>query len=127
MLLKNQSNRKRISYALIFAMLVTAEVLIALFVHDAFIRPYIGDVLVVIVLYAAVRIIIPEGCRMLPLYIFLFASVVECLQYFNIADILGVAHIKFLRILIGAVFDIKDISCYGAGCILLGIYEWKKI
>ena len=62
---------------------------------------------------------------MLPLFIFLFASITECLQYFNIADILGVAYIKFLRILIGSVFDIKDIFCYGAGCIFLGIYEWK--
>jgi hypothetical protein len=30
----------------------------------------------------------------------------------------------FLRILIGSTFDIKDIVCYGAGCIVVAIYEW---
>ncbi|MCW5910752.1 MAG: DUF2809 domain-containing protein [Cyclobacteriaceae bacterium] len=32
-----------------------AEVLIALFVHDSFIRPYVGDVLVVILIYCFVK------------------------------------------------------------------------
>lgn len=126
MTLQNKEKRKqRISYAIAFVILFIIEVIIALFVHDAFIRPYIGDVLVVLVLYMAVRIIITDGCRLLPLYIFLFATVVECLQYFNLIQILGVENNAFLRVLIGSVFDLKDILCYGAGCILLGIYEWK--
>lgn len=62
MLLQNQKKtRRRIHYAIAFLILLTIEVLIALFVHDVFIRPYFGDVLVVIVLYMAVRIVIPEG------------------------------------------------------------------
>ncbi|SCP98501.1 ribosomal maturation YjgA family protein [Anaerobium acetethylicum] len=125
--MQNQKKRKlRIRYALAFVMLLGIEVLIALFVHDAFIRPYVGDVLVVAVLYAAVRIVIPDRCRLLPLYIFLFAAMVECLQYFELVRLLGVADNAFLRVLIGSVFDWKDVLCYGAGCILLGIYEWKR-
>lgn len=127
MTLQNQEKRKlRIRYALAFVVLLGIEVLIALFVHDAFIRPYVGDVLVVAVLYVAVRIVIPDRCRLLPLYIFLFAAMVECLQYFELVRLLGVADNAFLRVLIGSVFDGKDILCYGAGCILLGIYEWKR-
>ena len=30
---------------------------------------------------------------------------------------------KFLSVLVGSVFDWKDILCYVAGCILLGVYE----
>ena len=38
-------------YAICFAGLFVVETLIALFVRDAFIRPYMGDVLVVILVY----------------------------------------------------------------------------
>jgi len=126
MTLQNQEKRKRrISYAIAFIILLVVEVLIALFVHDAFIRPYIGDILVVGVLYLAVRIFVPDKCKLLPLYVFLFAAMVECLQYFKLVQILGIENNAFLRVLIGSVFDVKDILCYGVGCILLGIYEWK--
>lgn len=38
---------KRVFYALAFALLMATEFVIALFVHDDFIRPYVGDILVV--------------------------------------------------------------------------------
>lgn len=128
MTLQNRSKReKRIRYAIVFITLVIVEVLIALFVHDTFIRPYVGDVLVVVVLYTAVRVVIPEGCKMLPLYIFIFAAGVEGLQYINLVQILGLGDNTFFRVLIGSVFDVKDIVCYGIGCIGLGIYEWRYL
>ena len=52
------------------------EVLIAIYVHDAFVRPYIGDVLVVVVIYTFIRIFVPERCKLLPLYVFIFAALV---------------------------------------------------
>ena len=42
---------KRIGYAIATVILLLIEVLIAVYVHDAFVRPYIGDVLVVVVIY----------------------------------------------------------------------------
>ena len=73
---------KRLCYVITTLVLLVIEVLIALFVHDNFVRPYIGDVLVVIAIYAFVRIFIPEKCRLLPLWIFVFAVFVEVLQLF---------------------------------------------
>lgn len=116
-------NKKRLIYLTVTILLLLVEIFIALFVHDNFIRPYIGDVLVVVVIYTFVRIFIPEKVRMLPLYIFIFAAFVETLQYFNIIELLGLGDNRFMSILIGSVFDIKDIICYGAGCLILGIYE----
>lgn len=118
-------NRKRIIYIIIALCLTAVEVLIALFVHDNFIRPYIGDVLVVMVLYFGVRIFITDKIKLLPLYVFIFAAGVEALQYFKIVEILGLGDNGFFRILIGSVFDVKDIICYGVGCIILGIYEFS--
>lgn len=87
-------------------------------------RPYIGDVLVVIVLYFLVRIFLPEGCRWLPVLIFLFATGVEFLQYFRLVERLGLSDNRLMRTLLGSVFDFKDILCYGVGCMLLQIGEW---
>lgn len=115
--------KKRILYIIATLVLLFIEVLIAMFVHDSFIRPYVGDMLVVIVIYTFIRIWIPEGCRLLPFYVFLFAVLVEVLQYFNIVDVLGLSGSRFFSILIGGTFDWKDIACYGAGCVVLVIYE----
>lgn len=115
--------KRRICYAAATVLLVITEVLIALYVHDDFVRPYVGDVLVVIAVYCAVRIFIPVKCKLLPLYVFIFAGGVELLQYFDLVKKLGLENNIFLRTLLGSVFDVKDIICYAAGCIVLGIYE----
>lgn len=118
---------QRIQNFIIFTVLLLLEVVIALFVHDRFVRPYVGDILVVAVLYFFIRIFLPNGVRWLPFPVFLFAAAVEVMQYFNLAALLGVENNPVLRIVIGSVFDIKDIVCYGAGCLLLWGYEiWKN-
>lgn len=111
-------------YAAAFIFLLAVEVLIALFIDDAFVRPYVGDMLVVIVVYSFIRIIIPEKNRLMPLWVFLFAALVEVLQLFSLVDRLGLGDIRFFRVLIGSVFDFKDILCYVVGCSLLGVHEF---
>ena len=113
----------RICYITAFLLFLAIEVLIALFVHDAFVRPYLGDVLAVIVVYCFVRILIPKRCKLLPLYVFFFAAGVEFMQYFRLVERLGLGENRILRILAGSVFDWKDIVCYAVGCVLLGGWE----
>ena len=105
---------------------LAVEVVIACYVHDRFIRPYVGDVLVVVVVYCFVRIWVPQGVRLLPLYVFLFAAGVEVLQYFHLVELLGVGNNTFLRVVLGSVFDVKDILCYGIGCVFLEGFERVK-
>lgn len=115
--------KKRLFYLLATVVLIAVEVLIALYVHDSFVRPYLGDVLVVIVLYTFVRIFLPDGCPFLPLWIFLFAACVEGLQAIHIADRLGLGKNRFFSVLIGGTFDIRDILCYAIGCAAVFITE----
>lgn len=116
--------KKRVLYTAVFLILLGIEVLIALFVHDRFVRPYLGDVIVVVVVYCFVRIWIPERVRLMPLWVFLFAVCVEVLQYFRIVEVLGVENNAFLRTLIGTSFSWEDIVCYAAGCVVLAVWEW---
>lgn len=127
MSIQDQIKILRVKYGFTFVVLTIVEVCIALFIQDRFIRPYIGDVLVVLVVYCFIRMFLPVKCRLLPLYVFLFAVGVEVLQYFEIVRVLGLQDHIFFRTLLGSVFDVKDILCYGAGCVLLTGYElWRK-
>ena len=112
---------RRVTYFIVTIVLLIIEVLIAVFVHDNFIRPYVGDVLVVTVIYTFIRIFIPDKVKLLPLYIFLFGTYVELMQYINVVKLLGLQDNKFFSVLIGTTFDIKDIICYGVGCLLIAI------
>ena len=114
----------RWKYLMLALALLALEGIIALYVHDRLIRPYLGDVLAVWAVYCLVRTVWPEGIRLLPLDVFLFAAVVEGSQYFHLAAVLGADRMPFLGVLLGGTFDWADLVCYGVGCLLL--WMWQK-
>lgn len=119
--------KKRLGYFVATIIIFLIELLIALFMRDKFIRPYVGDILVVVLIYTFLRSIFPEKPRLLPLYVFLFAAGVEALQEIRIVELLGLQNNRFFSVLIGTTFDWKDIVCYGVGCALLGMWEvWMR-
>ncbi|MHC1748548.1 MAG: DUF2809 domain-containing protein [Cellulosilyticaceae bacterium] len=114
-------------YTAIFLTLFVVETLIALFIHDTIIRPFVGDILVIILVYSFIRIFWDNQSRLLPMYIFIFAAIVEFAQYFKIVEMLKVQHNPFLRVVIGTTFDINDIICYLVGALLLIAGQtWQK-
>lgn len=108
-------NKSRLTYSIIFILLFAVEILIAVFVHDKFIRPFVGDVLVVMLICAFARIFIPEKIRLLPVFATLFAVAVEGLQYFDFVKLLGLENNPVISTALGRTFDIKDIICYIIG------------
>ena len=115
--------QKRLGYLVAAIGIFLIELFIALFVRDKFIRPYVGDMLVGVLLYTCIRIVLPEKPRLLPLYVFILSTCVEILQGMNIVERLGLQENRFFSVLIGTTFDVKDILCYGVGCVLLGTWE----
>jgi hypothetical protein len=117
-------NKKlRLAYATIFVLLLFIEVLIGLYVHDNFVRPYIGDVLVTILLCCLCRTVIPKGVPALPIYVFLFATLVEIAQYLEIVKLLGLENNPLLSTIIGTSFSFLDLVCYGVGCLIFWVAE----
>ncbi len=113
-----KTGTKRTIYGVCAVLLIVLEVLIGLFVRDAFIRPYGGDVLVTALLCCMVRAVFPTKCRPLPVWVFVFAAVWEFSQLLPLVDVIGLGHIAFFRIAMGTSFAWLDIVCYGAGCAL---------
>ena len=107
---------KRITYLILFSIILIIECLIAIFLKQGFIRENIGDILVVPCIYTMLRIIFPQKIKYLALYILIFAILVEILQLLNITTVLSNNN-KILSIALGGTFDLKDIICYILGVI----------
>lgn len=110
-------------YIFAFIILLIIEFIIGVFVRDAIIRPYVGDILVVILMYAFIRGIVGKPIKFLPIYLFVFACIVEMAQYYRIVDVLHLRGNKVLSAIIGTSFDVKDILCYLIGAVILVIWE----
>lgn len=106
-------------YLVATILLFIIETLIALFVHDSFIRPFVGDIIVIVLLYTFMKIFPIKGEVPLIIGIFLFAVGVETLQYFKIVELLGLSSNKIASTIIGTSFDWKDIGAYAIGASLL--------
>ena len=103
--------------------LFLVEVFIALYIHDAFIRPFIGDVLVVILIYCAVRSILPTAPIPTALAVFAFACTIELAQYFQVVARLHLEHNAILRTVIGMHADPLDVLAYALGTLLIILAE----
>lgn len=109
--------KKRLVSAAVFAAVLGAEIFIALFVHDSFVRPYIGDVLAVICVYCLARTFLTGKPRLLSVYVTLFAFCVELVQLTALSGILP----RVLAVIVGGTFDLTDLLCYligGAACFI---------
>lgn len=104
--------------------LFLTEVIIALYVHDHFIRPYFGDTLVVILLYCGLRSF--TRVRMWPaaIAVLLFAFWIEFLQYCGFIYWLGWGHSSLARTVIGHSAAWEDIWAYVGGFVLIVLGEW---
>ncbi len=111
-------------YGVSFILILTIEICIALFIRDSFIRPYVGDMLVTVLICCFVRFFIPEKFRIIPLLVFAFSTLVEIGQYFDFVKLLGLDNNLFVSTLLGRTFSVADIICYGMGCALFAVFDY---
>lgn len=104
--------------------LLAAEILIALYAKDAFIRGFAGDVIVVMLIYSVIRTFVKKYIRLLPFWVFVFAALYECLQMFNLPELLGVSDSRILTVILGTTFDVMDIAAYFSGMVILFICQF---
>ncbi|MES2746940.1 MAG: DUF2809 domain-containing protein [Bacteroidota bacterium] len=114
------------NYFVVTLLLFITEVLIALYVHDNFVRPYLGDVIVVILIYCFVKSFVKLPVVTVAIAVLLFAFTIEFLQYINIVEKLGVSDSKLARTIIGTSFAWEDVVCYVAGIIIVMAVEKKN-
>ena len=98
--------------------LFLVEVGIALWVRDSFVRPFVGDVLVVVLIYLVLRSFLPMAPRRLALGVLVFACSIELLQAVDYVALLGLENIAWLSIALGRTFSWSDLLAYAVGYVL---------
>lgn len=109
----------QLPYFILTLILLIIEICIAVFIHDNFIRPYIGDVLVVMLIYCFVKSFFLTPVIPTAIAVLFFSFLIETLQYFHIVNILGLEQSKLARTVIGTSFAWQDIIAYITGIVVV--------
>jgi hypothetical protein len=112
-----------LKYFLLAIIFFITEVFIALFVRDGFIRPYVGDYLVVMLIYCAVKTFVKAAPLKTAAGVLIFSYVIEVLQYLDIVERLGLSGNAIAKTVIGYGFEWWDILAYTLGVITILIME----
>jgi Protein of unknown function (DUF2809) len=112
-----------LKYLLFTIILFLTELVIALFIKNTVIRPFVGDVLVVALVYCFLRIFLQIDYRKLAVAVLLFAFTIEILQYFDYVKLLGLENNRVLSVAMGRTFEWLDFVAYFAGLLLIILFE----
>lgn len=112
---KNKIVLFNLNYFRLASLIFVIETLIALYIQDNFVRPYIGDVLVVILIYCFIKSFLNVNIIPTAVFVLLFSFSIEFLQYLNIVEKLGLQNSKIARTVIGTSFCWADILTYIVG------------
>ena len=109
------------------ALLLAVEIIVAVAVHDAVVRPYGGDFLATIFLYCLVRGFTPATTGQALAGSLLASYAIEGLQYGQLLPVLGLGHWRLARIVLGSHFAWGDVLAYtlGALAVLAGEF-WQR-
>ena len=118
------NTKTRKIYSVLFALLMLTEIFIALFVKGSFVRAYLGDVFITLLICFFVQAIFKKRIKLLSVYVFAFSVVVEVCQYFDLVKLLGLDGCKFISVWFGRSFSFYDIICYAAGCFIFAFVDF---
>ena len=118
--------RQRWVYALATMVILGIEILIALYVHDNFIRPFVGDVLVVVLIYCFMQTLVLANPKPVVAGVVCFACLIEILQYFDFVAVLGLADSRLASVVLGRTFAWEDFAAYLTGGLLTLAFEGQK-
>lgn len=114
--------KRKTLYLILAISLFLIEFAIAVFPTTHFIRAYFGDLLVVMLIYCAVKAVVDIEAKFLTVGVFIFSVMIETAQYFHLVDVLGIKH-QVLRIVIGTSFSWVDIFMYFLGCMTMYLID----
>jgi hypothetical protein len=110
-------------YFLLAILLLSIEVFIGFYMHDALIRLYGGDFWVVILLYCLIKSFINFPVLLTACLVLVFAYAVEVSQYFHLLRLMGLQNSKTAGILLGTSFSFIDLLTYTLGILLVIVVE----
>lgn len=115
-----------LKFFLLFTAIFLIEIIIAMYIHDSIIRPFGGDVLVVVLISAFVHSFLNTNYRYIAIGVLIFFTI-EILQAFHFANRLGLDQNKIMRIALDSTFSCYDLLAYFIGFLICLEPRFNKI
>lgn len=109
-------------YLIATILLFLVEIAIAILHFSLFIRGFLGDVLVILLMYSFLKIFIKNNILKIAVFVLAFAYFVEMLQFFKVAKLFNIKS-KILITIVGSVFDLWDLVAYTLGFLFILLIE----
>ncbi|HBB34871.1 MAG TPA: DUF2809 domain-containing protein [Cyanobacteria bacterium UBA8803] len=104
---------------ILFLIIFVIEVIIAIFFRDRWIRPLLGDVLVVMAIAYFIHAFFGIRLQKIAISTLIFAYFIELLQFLKIIDFLGWRDSQLAHLTIGSTFDWRDLVAYTIGVAII--------
>ena len=114
---------KRAIYLLIFLFLLGVEIAIATYLKTGFIRAYLGDLLVVILLYCLLMSTLKPSVKTGLILTLAIAFAIELLQLVNLTKFFPQEYKQLATLVLGSHFSWLDLLMYVLGIVVAGITE----
>ena len=99
-----------------FILILVTEIAIAIFHFHRFVRGFLGDVLVIPLLYCFLKMVTPYDSKKILYAVLSIALTVELFQLGFSSEILSTEN-RLLQTIIGTTFDFRDLVAYAFGII----------
>jgi hypothetical protein len=114
------------TYLALACLIFIIEAIIARYVHDGLIRPFAGDVLVVILIYCFIRSLFDIPVLAAASATLAFSFLIEFLQSQNLVARLGWERSAIARAVLGTSFSWIDIAMYIGGVCIVLMVEFNR-
>lgn len=112
---------------IIASIIFLIEAFIGLYSTDQFVRPYLGDVIVVLFVFYALKTIIKTSNLRLAVASLLIAYLVEWSQHLQLISRLGLQNKLWAKLILGTSFSWTDILCYTVGFLIILFVHRKNL
>ncbi|MBL8021849.1 MAG: DUF2809 domain-containing protein [Leptospirales bacterium] len=89
--------------------------IVLLFSKQPFVRGFVGDTLIVVLLYCLAKTLCDVSSWKLAMAVLIFSFTIEGIQFLRLAELLGISKEPLVRLTIGAYFDPLDLLAYLLG------------
>jgi hypothetical protein len=100
---------------------------VKLFNDNLLIRGFVGDIIVISLIYFFVKAIYDFNALKLAVFTLSLAFIVELLQYFRLITYLGLEHNRAAQLIIGSVFDPYDLAAYTIGAVSVYFIDTRMV
>ena len=115
--------RFQVKYFVAFLILLVIELYIALFINDHIIRPFVGDILVVMLIYCFLMSLFKIESKTAIVAVFIFSSSIEFSQHLHFIKVLNLEEYAVAHWILGSSFNWWDFLAYGIGLLITSMLE----